>query len=116
MNWKWVSDPYRPSCPANVIKSGPQSADNGLQRNTGVHVTPFFHTDVRWSLFESDAITTKLMFFVANTLVLKHVLANGQMPQNFTTERPHAGFGPVVFLVVANTLCPSLVSSWAPPD
>ncbi|WP_424929299.1 hypothetical protein [Amaricoccus tamworthensis] len=87
-----------------------------MQRKIGVLVTAFFYAVVRWYLFESDAITNRLMFSIATAPILKHLPTDWQMPQNITAAYPDPGFGTVMFLVVANTFGPSVVSSWNAPN
>ena len=67
-------------------------------------VTAFFHRDTQHTLFEAGKLTVTLLFVIANALILKHVLTDEQIPQHVANAMLSAGFGPVMFLIVANII------------
>ncbi len=67
-------------------------------------VTAFFHKDTKDTLFEAGKLTVTLMFIIANALILKHVLTDEQIPQQIAAAMLDAGFGPIMFLVIANVI------------
>ncbi len=65
-------------------------------------LTVWFHPDTKKALFEAGKLTMMLMFIIANTLILKHVLTEERIPQLITEMIIDAGLGPIAFLVVVN--------------
>ncbi|MEH6545767.1 MAG: TRAP transporter large permease [Sneathiella sp.] len=66
-------------------------------------VTVFFHPDTRDTLFEAGKLTITL-FFIANALILKHVLTDEQIPQQIAGTMLDAGLSWWSFLIVVNVI------------
>lgn len=65
-------------------------------------LTVWVHPDTKKALFEAGKLTMMLMFIIANTLILKHVLTEERIPQLITEMIVNAGLGPIAFLIVVN--------------
>ena len=75
-----------------------------LRHRSWAIVTAFFYRDTQHTLFEAGKLTVTLLFVIANALILKHVLTDEQIPQHVANAMLSAGFGPVMFLIVANII------------
>jgi len=67
-------------------------------------VSVFWHKDTQKTLFEAGKLTIMLMFIIANTLILKHVLTEERIPQMITEALIGAGLGPIALLIMVNVL------------
>ena len=67
-------------------------------------VTALWHKDTIGMLRDAGKLIITLMFVIANALLLKHVITDGQIPQKIAEVILSCGFGPVMFLVIVNII------------